>query len=164
MANVMHKMVNHTPIELIEGSKGILKHFNNIEEIFPLYLVNFIYESTNLKISLFSPNQPPKFSPKWSSDLNGGCYLNFISFTNEFNINCPAIGELAYIQLESCTIPAVQWNENEWLETQYQGVKVNIFQNENLVISSKGSSFDFSGIQPTDITTNLAYTKPQGNA
>jgi len=100
------KHLKNTWCDLVQGSEGILRHFDAIADLEPLLLINLNLHSQTLEIELVSFVAPKRYASKWSNELDGGTRLSLVGSTNCLNINEPAYCSATSIDTSCCMIQA----------------------------------------------------------
>ncbi len=134
--------------DFVQGSEGILRHFDAITDLEPLFLFNLQYDSQSLDLEFISFTAPMRYAPKWSKSLNGGTHLRLIGSTNCLNINEPAFFYETSIETFDCKMKGVEWCEGQFNEREFNGVMLEIRQNEDSVVNAECASLRLGGIKP----------------
>lgn len=146
----------------VQGSEGILRHFDAVGDLGTLRLINLHYDSAQrLEAEFISFTAPTRYAPKWSKDLDGGTILRLIGYTNRLNIIEPAFCCETSIEASDCKMTGIAFSGGKSNEVEFQGVAWRLRQNDVVVVDAKCFTLRLGGIEPVAGAQADQYRHPE---
>lgn len=147
--------------DFLDTDAPLKRHFDDLSEISSLILHQFtLYDFTlELVFQCFTP--PLRIPHRWKESEPIGVEVVSRGFgCQKFFLNGGSLDTISKLTAKHCQVIGVYPEGDEYVEKEFQGVKIEIQQNDLIILSANLSSLGISTVSPLSELDRDIYLNP----